>query len=210
MNTDYGYEDSVVMNTRVYEPRVELCNTSSRHRHGARMTQIVPGFVLGNAKAMADPKMLQENHIDAIVSLLQRDSPHAKRFESRKSEIRDIIPEYRHGWVECRDSLTQDLLLHMSDICDFIDRMAFPELSLLLPISMPGKTWQVSEPSHVSTAAETPTPSASPTLAPKPTPAVLIRCAAGKSRSPTIVIAYLMRNYECPLSMPSNLLKASE
>lgn len=42
---------------------------------------------------------------------------------------RDAVPEHRHKWVQCADSSTQDLLAHMSDICEFIDRMASPALS---------------------------------------------------------------------------------
>ncbi|OOQ83480.1 hypothetical protein PEBR_34713 [Penicillium brasilianum] len=65
-----------------------------------RMRQIVPGLFLGNVEASYKREMLQENHINAIVSLTDA------------------------RW--CADSSTQDLLADMSDICDFIDQMAFP------------------------------------------------------------------------------------
>ncbi|KAJ5737009.1 uncharacterized protein N7483_002134 [Penicillium malachiteum] len=209
MDTDSEYDDSLVMITRVYELGVdsELCNTSSTYRNGARITQIVPGFVLGNATAMADPKMLQERHIDAIISLPPKNSKPAQRFEHRKSEIRDIIPEDRRQWIECFDSSTQDLLIHMSDICDFIDKMASPELSLLSSISIPVKTWQVNEPSQ-STVFEVPGIPAAP--APNPTAAVLIHYAAGKLRSPTIVIAYLMRKLRIPFADVITFVKSKQ
>ncbi|KAJ5611825.1 dual specificity phosphatase [Penicillium herquei] len=175
------------------------------------MTQIVPGFVLGNAKAMADPRMLQENKIDAIVSLLPKDSQPARRFESRKSEIRDIIPEDRHKWIDCHDSNTQDLLVHMSDICDFIDKMACPELSFLSSVSIPvtGEQAPVRDASE-STVVDAPGTPTSSAPAPNPTAAVLIHCAAGKSRSPTIVIAYLMRKLRIPFNDAIKFVKSKQ
>lgn len=41
------------------------------------------------------------------------------------------VAEDRHRWSQCVDSSKQDLLVYISDICDFIDRMASPALSSL-------------------------------------------------------------------------------
>ena len=65
---------------------------------------------------------------------------------------RQYVPEDRHKWLLCQDSSTQDLLIHMSHICEFIVHMLQSE-------------------------------------SPR---AVLVHCEYGVSRSPTIVIAYLM------------------
>ncbi|KAJ6188241.1 hypothetical protein N7519_003149 [Penicillium mononematosum] len=105
----------------------------------ARMRQIVPGLFLGNVRASHRREMLQENHINAIVSLT------TARWVWWNSTTRNAgVPEHRHKWIQCADSSTQDLLAHMNDICE-------------------------------------------------PSEAILIHCDLGISRSPTIIIAYLMR-----------------
>ncbi|KKK21020.1 dual specificity phosphatase, catalytic domain protein [Aspergillus rambellii] len=90
----------------------------------ARVRQIVPGLFLGNVEASYTREMLQENHINAIVSLTDA------RWVWWNTITREAgVPKHRHKWVQCADSSTQDLLAHMSDICDFIDQMAPPALS---------------------------------------------------------------------------------
>lgn len=79
------------------------------------------------------------------------------------------VPEHRHKWVQCADSSTQDLLAQMGDICEFIDQMASPVLSSsALPV-------EYNLESNDS--------------------AILIHCGLGICRSPTVIIAYLMRKY---------------
>jgi len=110
------------------------------------MSEIEPGLFLGNLKSCYYRPLLETNGINAIVSLTNTNLP-------AWASTRQYIPEDRHKWLLCQDSSTQDLLIHMDHVCEFIDRM--------LQSESPG--------------------------------AVLVHCKYGVSRSPTIVIAYLMR-----------------
>ncbi|KAJ5941455.1 dual specificity phosphatase Yvh1 [Penicillium verrucosum] len=147
----------------------------------ARMRQIVPGLFLGNVEASHKGDLLQKNRINAIVSLT------TTRWVWWSSTTRSAgIPEPRHRWVQCADSSTQDLLAHMSDICDFIDQMASPALCLLssLPIdAMNDEQYDITS------------------------EAILIHCDLGISRSPTIIIAYLMRKLRIPKVDVLNLIQ---
>lgn len=90
------------------------------------------------------------------------------------------IPAHRHKWVQGADSSTQDLLAHMSDICYFISQMASPVLSSLSSLVIEHKHDTNDEPCRA------------------PPEAILIHCDFGISRSPTIIVAYIMRKLCMP------------
>ncbi|KAJ0425069.1 dual specificity phosphatase [Aspergillus carlsbadensis] len=149
----------------------------------ARTRQIVPGLILGDVEASYKREMLQENHISAIVSLTDA------RWVWWRSITRDAgVPEHRHRWVQCVDSSTQDLLVHMGDVCDCIDRVARPALVSLraLPVQCGDRTDNDNDGDgdleQRGAASE----------------AVLVHCDLGISRSPTMIIAYLMRKLNMP------------
>ncbi|KAL1849045.1 hypothetical protein Plec18170_007704 [Paecilomyces lecythidis] len=136
------------------------------------MREIVPGLFLGNVRASIKRLLLQENGINSMVSLSNA------RWGSWGTTTRNAgIPAHRHKYVQCVDSSTQDLLVYMSDICDFIDEMASP--SLRSPSVLPvGYEHELHSKAHDG-----------------PSEALLVHCDMGISRSPTVIIAYLMRKY---------------
>ncbi|KAI9826689.1 MAG: hypothetical protein M1819_007323 [Sarea resinae] len=95
-----------------FERRVQLF----QRRNTPSLSKITSGVFLGNGAALRDVNALRELHIDAVVSLT--DAPDGLWSQGR---FREIVPEDRHLFIECLDSPTEDLLVHMNRICDFID-----------------------------------------------------------------------------------------
>lgn len=85
------------------------------------ISEITPNLFLGNGRCAYDPPTLRDNHINAVISLIN-----APLALWTRSKFTDLISTDRHLWVECVDSSTQDLLVHMHRVCTFIDRMLLP------------------------------------------------------------------------------------
>ena len=133
--------------------------------------EIVPGLFLGHLKTSWNSGLLKSHWIGAMVSLTDR------RWAFWDPWTRESgVPESRHKWVQCTDSPTQDLLVYMEDICDFIDQNSpLLDLSSTLPATDAGR---ITVPLHLSNSR-----------------AVFVHSDKGLSRSPTVIVAYLMRRY---------------
>ncbi|KAK1771068.1 protein-tyrosine phosphatase-like protein [Phialemonium atrogriseum] len=79
--------------------------------HGDIITTAVP--TQGSSYGIST---LTENKITAMVSLSD-----AKSAAWSSPQNRKLVPEDRHLFVPCLDTSTQDLLVNLADICDFID-----------------------------------------------------------------------------------------
>jgi dual specificity phosphatase 12 len=111
------------------------------------ISEIEPGLYLGDFASSSVLSTLINNGITAIVSLANNESESWYRPANR-----ELVPAASHMFVCCADSPTQDILVKLEDMCDFIE-----------------------------------------TQSAKPNSHVLVHCTAGKSRSATVVVAYLMR-----------------
>ncbi|TLD37737.1 dual specificity phosphatase Yvh1 [Venturia nashicola] len=121
-----GERENQPLGNSTFMSSPELHNTETLEASGNKkrkwypwMIEIIPGLWLGNIRASINSTMLRENHIGALVSLY--DCPRAE-WGLVFSEAG--IPRDSQIFIRCEDSPTLDLLVYLSDICDFIDLMA--------------------------------------------------------------------------------------
>jgi protein-tyrosine phosphatase len=79
------------------------------------ITKITGQLYLGDSTSSRDQRILDENNITAVVSLSGGRWVHWSQPWYKK-----IIPEGNHLFIQCEDSMTQDLLPELAGICDFI------------------------------------------------------------------------------------------
>jgi protein-tyrosine phosphatase len=79
------------------------------------ITKIADQLYLGDSKSSRDRKILGEHNITAVVSLSGGQWVHWSQ-----PWYKEIIPEGNHLFRKCEDSMTQDLLPELADICDLI------------------------------------------------------------------------------------------
>ena len=82
------------------------------------ISEVALRLFIGNSSSSRDPSILQQNHIQAIISL---DVERSALWSSTK--FTDYIAPGRHLWIECFDTSDQDMLIHMPRLCDFMDDM---------------------------------------------------------------------------------------
>lgn len=82
----------------------------------AAISEIAPGLFIGNSQCTYRRATLETNQITAIISAIA--GPLALW---SRTKFTDYIQPGHHLWIECMDSSTQDMLVHMSTVCDFID-----------------------------------------------------------------------------------------
>jgi hypothetical protein len=125
------------------------------------LSEIEPGLFIGDFTSSSQLSTLRDNGITAIVSLANNISE-----EWSRPANRDLVPEDCHMFVCCADSPSQDILIQLPDICDFIDKHS-------------AKLGTGPDSEHRGAQQSN----------------VLVHCTAGVSRSATIVVAYLMRKH---------------
>ncbi|KAF2469253.1 phosphatases II [Lindgomyces ingoldianus] len=81
------------------------------------ITKIAGQLYLGDSTSSRDQKILGEYNITAVVSLSGGQWVHWSQPWYKK-----IIPKGNHLFIKCEDSMTQDLLPELADICDFINQ----------------------------------------------------------------------------------------
>src|SRR5689334_2673311 len=79
-------------------------------------SRIIPELYLGNLFASYHIPTIEAHDISAVVSIIEERNP---RWEL--PEYRALIPAENHLIIPAGDTDTQDLLIHLPQICDFID-----------------------------------------------------------------------------------------
>ncbi|KAK0636975.1 protein-tyrosine phosphatase-like protein, partial [Bombardia bombarda] len=137
------------------------------------ITEVEKNLFIGNAGAAFDAPTLRNHGITAVVTILGKSLEENawcrdaigkdSRWEKQLHKVRMIVPQSHSLHIRLLDSADEDILGHMSEICDFIEQHK----------GVPLEPWL--------TGPE------------DPKGTVLVHCYGGYCRSGAAVAAYLMR-----------------
>lgn len=105
------------MLTRLYYKSAISIMTDPNIRVNPPITKILDNLYLGDGKASRDKSILLEHEIKAVVSLSAGPWIHW-----HQPWYKEIIIEGNHFFLRCEDTMTQDLLPELANICDFIKK----------------------------------------------------------------------------------------
>ncbi|KAL5353629.1 hypothetical protein ACLOAV_001666 [Pseudogymnoascus australis] len=88
----------------------------------ASTSEVFPGLFIGNSQSTYTREILEDNKITAVISVL--DAPHSLW---KRKKFTDSIKPGHHLWIETLDNKSQDMLVFMRTVCDFIDANLEPE-----------------------------------------------------------------------------------